>query len=210
MKGFFKFLTVLLVILGLAWYLILPSKPVTSQERFGAWQEKTNFVTLIQQAVSNLTFTGDGLTSQMVVANNDLKSILNENLSDQQKQDLADSAIQFEQSNLQVRYPLELFGPVTSQLELNLDLVIKEGQLEAVIQSAKLGKIPLPKALLRMVLDQGTLPQDFRRDDLTLPITLPAEGYALESIEIHNGQAIVYLKLNRERLLAMLESQIKP
>ncbi|MBF0844742.1 hypothetical protein IR117_09010, partial [Streptococcus danieliae] len=52
--------------------------------------------------------------------------------------------------------------------------------------------------------------QDFRRDDLTLPITLPAEGYALESIEIHNGQAIVYLKLNRERLLAMLESQIKP
>ena len=61
-----------------------------------------------------------------------------------------------------------------------------------------------------MVLDQGTLPQDFRRDDLTLPITLPAEGYALESIEIHNGQAIVYLKLNRERLLAMLESQIKP
>ncbi|MCU0083001.1 hypothetical protein [Streptococcus danieliae] len=210
MKGFFKFLTVLLVILGLAWYLILPSKPVTSQERFGAWQEKTNFVTLIQQAVSNLTSTGDGLTSQMVVANNDLKSILNENLSDQQKQDLADSAIQFEQSNLQVRYPLELFGPVTSQLELNLDLVIKEGQLEAVIQSAKLGKIPLPKALLRMVLDQGTLPQDFRRDDLTLPITLPAEGYALESIEIHNGQAIVYLKLNRERLLAMLESQIKP
>ncbi|NYS32325.1 hypothetical protein HZZ02_00720 [Streptococcus danieliae] len=210
MKGFFKFLTVLLVILGLAWYLILPSKPVTSQERFGAWQEKTNFVTLIQQAVSNLTSTGDGLTSQMVVANNDLKSILNENLSDQQKQDLADSAIQFEQSNLQVRYPLELFGPVTSQLELNLDLVIKEGQLEAVIQSAKLGKIPLPKALLRMVLDQGTLPQDFRRDDLMLPITLPAEGYALESIEIHNGQAIVYLKLNRERLLAMLESQIKP
>lgn len=210
MKGFFKFLTVLLVILGLAWYLILPSKPVTSQERFGAWQEKTNFVTLIQQAVSNLTSTGDGLTSQMVVANNDLKSILNENLSDQQKQDLADSAIQFEQSNLQVCYPLELFGPVTSQLELNLDLVIKEGQLEAVIQSAKLGKIPLPKALLRMVLDQGTLPQDFRRDDLTLPITLPAEGYALESIEIHNGQAIVYLKLNRERLLAMLESQIKP
>ncbi|MVX59281.1 hypothetical protein E5983_06475 [Streptococcus danieliae] len=210
MKGFFKFLTVLLVILGLAWYLILPSKPVTSQERFGAWQEKTNFVTLIQQAVSNLTSSGDGLTSQMVVANNDLKSILNENLSDQQKQDLADSAIQFEQSNLQVRYPLELFGPVTSQLELNLDLVIKEGQLEAVIQSAKLGKIPLPKALLRMVLDQGTLPQDFRRDDLTLPITLPAEGYALESIEIHNGQAIVYLKLNRERLLAMLESQIKP
>ena len=124
MKGFFKFLTVLLVILGLAWYLILPSKPVTSQERFGAWQEKTNFVTLIQQAVSNLTSSGDGLTSQMVVANNDLKSILNENLSDQQKQDLADSAIQFEQSNLQVRYPLELFGPVTSQLELNLDLVI--------------------------------------------------------------------------------------
>ncbi|MBF0699325.1 hypothetical protein [Streptococcus danieliae] len=210
MKGFFKFLTILLVILGLAWYLILPSKPVTSQERFGAWQEKTNFVTLMQQAVSNLTSTGDGLTSQMVVANNDLKSILNENLSDQQKQDLADSAIQFEQSNLQVRYPLELFGPVTSQLELNLDLVTKEGQLEAVIQSAKLGKIPLPKALLRMVLNQGTLPQDFRRDDLTLPITLPAEGYALESIEIHNGQAIVYLKLNRERLLAMLESQIKP
>lgn len=210
MKGFFKFLTILLVILGLAWYLILPSKPVTSQERFGAWQEKTNFVTLMQQAVSNLTSTGDGLTSQMVVANNDLKSILNENLSDQQKQDLADSAIQFEQSNLQVRYPLELFGPVTSQLELNLDLVTKEGQLEAVIQSAKLGKIPLPKALLRMVLDQGALPQDFRRDDLTLPITLPAEGYALESIEIHNGQAIVYLKLNRERLLAMLESQIKP
>lgn len=210
MKGFFKFLTILLVILGLAWYLILPSKPVTSQERFGAWQEKTNFVTLMQQAVSNLTSTGDGLTSQMVVANNDLKSILNENLSDQQKQDLADSAIQFEQSNLQVRYPLELFGPVTSQLELNLDLVTKEGQLEAVIQSAKLGKIPLPKALLRMVLDQGTLPKDFRRDDLTLPITLPAEGYALESIEIHNGQAIVYLKLNRERLLAMLESQIKP
>lgn len=210
MKGFFKFLTILLVILGLAWYLILPSKPVTSQERFGAWQEKTNFVTLMQQAVSNLTSTGDGLTSQMVVANNDLKSILNENLSEQQKQDLADSAIQFEQSNLQVRYPLELFGPVTSQLELNLDLVTKEGQLEAVIQSAKLGKIPLPKALLPMVLDQGTLPQDFRRDDLTLPITLPAEGYALESIEIHNGQAIVYLKLNRERLLAMLESQIKP
>ncbi|NYS48536.1 hypothetical protein HZY93_00860 [Streptococcus danieliae] len=210
MKGLFKFLTVLLVILGLVWYLILPSKPVTSQERFGAWQEKTNFVTLMQQAVSNLTSTGDGLTSQMVVANNDLKSILNENLSDQQKQDLADSAIQFEQSNLQVRYPLELFGPVTSQLELNLDLVIKEGQLEVVIQSAKLGKIPLPKALLRMVLDQGSLPQDFRRDDLTLPITLPAEGYALESIEIHNGQAIVYLKLNRERLLAMLESQIKP
>lgn len=164
----------------------------------------------MQQAVSNLTSTGDGLTSQMVVANSDLKSILNENLSDQQKQDLADSAIQFEQSNLQVRYPLELFGPVTSQLELNLDLVTKEGQLEAVIQSAKLGKIPLPKALLRMVLDQGALPQDFRRDDLTLPITLPAEGYALESIEIHNGQAIVYLKLNRERLLAMLESQIKP
>lgn len=210
MKGFFKFLTILLVILGLAWYLILPGKPVTSQERFGAWQEKTKFVTLMQQAVSNLTSTGDGLTSQMVVANSDLKSILNENLSDQQKQDLADSAIQFEQSNLQVRYPLELFGPVTSQLELNLDLVTKEGQLEAVIQSAKLGKIPLPKALLRMVLDQGALPQDFRRDDLTLPITLPAEGYALESIEIHNGQAIVYLKLNRERLLAMLESQIKP
>lgn len=210
MKGFLKFLIILLVILGLAWYLILPSKPVTSQERFGAWQEKTNFVTLMQQAVSNLTSTGDGLTSQMVVSNTDLKSILNENLSDQQKQDLADSGIQFEQSNLQVLYPLELFGPVTSQLELNLDLVTKEGHLEAVIESAKLGKIPLPKTLLRMVLDQGALSQDFRRDDLALSINLPAEGYALESIEIHNGQAIVYLKLDRERLLAMLESQIKP
>lgn len=210
MKGFLKFLIILLVILGLAWYLILPSKPVTSQERFGAWQEKTNFVTLMQQAVSNLTSTGDGLTSQMVVSNTDLKSILNENLSDQQKQDLADSGIQFEQSNLQVLYPLELFGPVTSQLELNLDLVTKEGHLEAVIESAKLGKIPLPKTLLRMVLDQGALSQDFRRDDLALSINLPAEGYALESIEIHNGQAIVYLKLDRERLLAILESQIKP
>ncbi len=210
MKGFLKFLATILVLLGIAWYLILPSKPVTSQERFGAWEDKTNFVTLIQQAVSNLTSTGDGLTSQMVVSNNDLKSILNENLSEEQKTDLADSAISFEQSNLQVRQPLTLFGPVASQLELNMSLVTKEGQLEAVVESAKLGKIPLPKFLLRMVLDQDAISPDFRRDDLTLPITLPDAGYALENIEIHNGQAIVYLKLDRERLLAMIESQIKP
>ncbi|MBF0805920.1 MULTISPECIES: hypothetical protein [unclassified Streptococcus] len=210
MKGFLKFLSVLAVLLGITWYLLLPSKPVTDQERFGTWEDKTNFVTLIQQAISNLTSTGDGLTSQMVVSNNTLKSILNENLSEEQKSDLADSAISFEQSNLQVRQPLVLFDPLTSQLELNMTLVTKEGQLEAVIESAKLGKIPLPKFLLRMVLDKDAISPDFRRDDLTLPITLPAEGYALENIEIHNGQAIVYLKLDRERLLAMLESQMKP
>ncbi|MBF8971101.1 MULTISPECIES: hypothetical protein [unclassified Streptococcus] len=210
MKGLLKFLATILVLLGIAWYLIIPSNPVTSQERFGAWEDKTNFVTLIQQAVSNLSSTGDGLTSQMVVSSNDLKSILNENLSEEQKTDLENSAIGFEQSYIQVRQPLTLFGPVTSQLELNMSLVIKEGQLEAVVESAKLGKIPLPKFLLRMVLDQDAISPDFRRDDLTLPITLPAEGYALENIEIHNGQAIAYLKLDRERLLAMIESQIKP
>lgn len=207
MKFLRNTLIILLVLAGLAWFAVSPSSQISSSERI-AQAESQDVTAIVEQMVTNVQLTDQGLTSKVELNQATFDSLLKASFEGEGNSELLGGSYQLEAGKIRARIPYRLFGLVQSQLEMGLRLSLKEQAVQVEVASATLGRIPLPGALIEQILaEQARADSSLNVSGKTVELPLAMEAFLLQNLQVEEGRLVLDLQINQNRLLAALNNQ---
>ena len=114
---------------------------------------------MVESGLQNATVGTNGLSTEITINSKQFNQLLKPFLTDNQNQELLESAYSIEGDKLRLQLPIKILG-VDSKLDLRFHAAYENHTLRFDLASSRLGNLPVPKAIVASIL-QNRLKDQF-------------------------------------------------
>ncbi len=157
MKKFIRVLIILVVLLGLGLcgvvFALTPSEKISEQEKLRYDTEDINAVESLSDSLIGKTKYKDGRFLGEVDINNSLfRGIVKSYAKANNDDDILNSSFNLENNKLKIKYPYELGLGIDTEVTVISRIENSGNSIKIYVDEAYIGKIPLPKSVVKKVL----------------------------------------------------------
>ena len=131
-----------------------------------------------------------------------MNQLLKPFLTDNQSQELLESAYSIEGDKLRLQLPIKILG-IDSKLDLRFYAAYENRTLRFDLASSRLGNLPVPKAIVASILQNRLKDQssNLAMEQETILVSLPESQFKITGLNIQDDTAKVKLTMNVSGLL---------
>lgn len=193
----------LLVILG-AWFLVTPSQPINHKNQLKNLQG-ADISQYMGRALTHAALSTQGATSELTLSQDEFNAVLKNTLRTAPSASiLLNGSYELKDGYILVKLPYQIFGLLTTQIELELVVTLKDQVLSVEVDKARIGKIPLLKTWVEQLVKdsiQKIPTASVSKTSIQLP--LPKTASLLRSIQIRSNQLTLGVVVDQEDLLSL-------
>lgn len=157
---------------------------------------------MVESGLQNATVGTNGLSTEITINSKQLNQLLKPFLTDNQSQELLESAYSIEGDKLRLQLPIKILG-VDSKLDLRFYAAYENRTLRFDLASSRLGNLPVPKAIVASILQNRLKDQssNLAMEQETILVSLPESQFKITGLNIQDDTAKVKLTMNVSGLL---------
>ena len=202
MKKIIKRTVVGLLVLLFGLILILVPSPIQSSDQLKNVESTISLSSMVESGLQNATVGTNGLSTEITINSKQLNQLLKSFLTDNQNQELLESAYSIEGDKLRLQLPIKILG-VDSKLDLRFHAAYENHTLRFDLASSRLGNLPVPKAIVASILQNRLKDQssNLAMEQETILVSLPESQFKIIGLNIQDNTAKVKLTMNVSGLL---------
>ena len=199
MKKIIKRTVVGLLVLLFGLILILVPSSIQSSDQLKNVESTISLSSMVESGLQNATVGTNGLSTEITINSKQLNQLLKPFLTDNQSQELLESAYSIEGDKLRLQLPIKILG-IDSKLDLRFYAAYENHTLRFDLASSRLGNLPVPKAsiLQNRLKDQSS---NLAMEQETILVSLPESQFKITGLNIQDDTAKVKLTMNVSGLL---------
>ena len=190
MKKIIKRTVVGLLVLLFGLILILVPSSIQSSDQLKNVESTISLSSMVESGLQNATVGTNGLSTEITINSKQLNQLLKPFLTDNQSQELLESAYSIEGDKLRLQLPIKILG-IDSKLDLRFYAAYENRTLRFDLASSRLGNLPVPKA-------QSS---NLAMEQETILVSLPESQFKITGLNIQDDTAKVKLTMNVSGLL---------
>ena len=199
-KGLIKFAIVVIIFCGGLFYVLTPTNSIKNNETLAKSTTNFSFTDLNGDIINNINYSGNKMTTKIVLDNETFIGFLK--AATQGNADIQSGSYKLAGNKVSLRYPVQL-GPVDSNLDAEASVSTENNNLILTIDSAKLGKIPIPDFAVETVLkNQISTSTTAKVSGTSIVIPLSNE-FSIENADVVNSELNITLGLTNQQLLRL-------
>ena len=202
MKKIIKRTVVDLLVLLFGLILILVPSSIQSSDQLKNVESTISLSSMVESGLQNATVGTNGLSTEITINSKQLNQLLKPFLTDNQSQELLESAYSIEGDKLRLQLPIKILG-IDSKLDLRFYAAYENRTLRFDLASSRLGNLPVPKAIVASILQNRLKDQssNLAMDQKTILVSLPESQFKITGLNIQDDTAKVKLTMNVSGLL---------
>ena len=202
MKKIIKRTVVGLLVLLFGLILILVPSSIQSSDQLKNVESTISLSSMVESGLQNATVGTNGLSTEITINSKQFNQLLKSFLTDNQNQELLESAYSIEGDKLRLQLPLKILG-VDSKLDLRFHAAYENHTLRFDLASSRLGNLPVPKAIVASILQNRLKDQssNLAMEQETILVSLPEAQFKIIGLNIQDNTAKVKLTMNVSGLL---------
>ena len=151
MKKIIKRTVVGLLVLLFGLILILVPSSIQSSDQLKNVESTISLSSMVESGLQNATVGTNGLSTEITINSKQLNQLLKPFLTDNQSQELLESAYSIEGDKLRLQLPIKILG-IDSKLDLRFYAAYENRTLRFDLASSRLGNLPVPKPIVASIL----------------------------------------------------------
>ena len=157
---------------------------------------------MVESGLENATVGTNGLSTEITINSKQFNQLLKSFLTDNQSQELLESAYSIEGDKLRLQLPIKILG-VDSKLDLRFHAAYENNTLRFDLANSRLGNLPVPKAIVASILQNRLKDQssNLAMEQETILVSLPESQFKITGLNIQDNTAKVKLTMNMSGLL---------
>lgn len=202
MKKIIKRTVVGLLVLLFGLILILVPSSIQSSDQLKNVESTISLSSMVESGLQNATVGTNGLSTEITINSKQFNQLLKSFLTDNQNQELLESAYSIEGDKLRLQLPIKILG-VDSKLDLRFHATYENHTLRFDLASSRLGNLPVPKAIVASILQNRLKDQssNLAMEQETILVSLPESQFKIIGLNIQDNTAKVKLTMNVSGLL---------
>ena len=202
MKKIIKRSVVGLLVLLFGLILILVPSSIQSSDQLKNVESTISLSSMVESGLQNATVGTNGLSTEITINSKQLNQLLKPFLTDNQSQELLESAYSIEGDKLRLQLPIKILG-IDSKLDLRFYAAYENHTLRFDLASSRLGNLPVPKAIVASILQNRLKDQssNLAMEQETILVSLPESQFKIIGLNIQDNTAKVKLTMNVSGLL---------
>lgn len=202
MKKIIKRTVVGLLVLLFGLILILVPSSIQSSDQLKNVESTISLSSMVESGLQNATVGTNGLSTEITINSKQFNQLLKSFLTDNQNQELLESAYSIEGDKLRLQLPIKILG-VDSKLDLRFHASYENHTLRFDLASSRLGNLPVPKAIVASILQNRLKDQssNLAMEQETILVSLPESQFKIIGLNIQDNTAKVKLTMNVSGLL---------
>ena len=202
MKKIIKRTVVGLLVLLFGLILILVPSSIQSSDQLKNVESTISLSSMVESGLQNATVGTNGLSTEITINSKQLNQLLKPFLTDNQSQELLESAYSIEGDKLRLQLPIKILG-IDSKLDLRFYAAYENHTLRFDLASSRLGNLPVPKAIVASILQNRLKDQssNLAMEQETILVSLPESQFKFTGRYIPDNTAKVKLTMNVSGLL---------
>ena len=202
MKKIIKRTVVGLLVLLFGLILILVPSTIQSSDQLKNVESTISLSSMVESGLENATVGTNGLSTEITINSKQFNQLLKSFLTDNQSQELLESAYSIEGDKLRLQLPIKILG-VDSKLDLRFYAAYENHTLRFDLASSRLGNLPGPKAIVASILQNRLKDQssNLAMEQETILVSLPESQFKITGLNIQDNTAKVKLTMNVSGLL---------
>lgn len=202
MKKIIKRTVVGLLVLLFGLILILVPSSIQSSDQLKNVESTISLSSMVESGLQNATVGTNGLSTEITINSKQFNQLLKSFLTDNQSQELLESAYSIEGDKLRLQLPIKILG-VDSKLDLRFHAAYENHTLRFDLASSRLGNLPVPKAIVASILQNRLKDQssNLAMEQETILVSLPESQFKIIGLNIQDNTAKVKLTMNVSGLL---------
>ena len=202
MKKIIKRSVVGLLVLLFGLILILVPSSIQSSDQLKNVESTISLSSMVESGLQNATVGTNGLSTEITINSKQFNQLLKSFLTDNQSQELLESAYSIEGDKLRLQLPIKILG-VDSKLDLRFYAAYENHTLRFDLASSRLGNLPVPKAIVASILQNRLKDQssNLAMEQETILVSLPESQFKIIGLNIQDNTAKVKLTMNVSGLL---------
>ena len=202
MKKIIKRTVVGLLVLLFGLILILVPSSIQSSDQLKNVESTISLSSMVESGLQNATVGTNGLSTEITINSKQLNQLLKPFLTDNQSQELLESAYSIEGDKLRLQLPIKILG-IDSKLDLRFYAAYENHTLRFDLASSRLGNLPVPKAIVASILQNRLKDQssNLAMEQETISVSLPESQFKITGLNIQDNTAKVKLTMNVSGLL---------
>lgn len=202
MKKIIKRTVVGLLVLLFGLILILVPSSIQSSDQLKNVESTISLSSMVESGLQNATVGTNGLSTEITINSKQLNQLLKPFLTDNQSQELLESAYSIEGDKLRLQLPIKILG-IDSKLDLRFYAAYENHTLRFDLASSRLGNLPVPKAIVASILQNRLKDQssNLAMEQETILVSLPESQFKIIGLNIQDNTAKVKLTMNMSGLL---------
>ncbi|RSK04019.1 hypothetical protein D8809_02285 [Streptococcus gordonii] len=202
MKKIIKRTVVGLLVLLFGLILILVPSSIQSSDQLKNVESTISLSSMVESGLQNATVGTNGLSTEITINSKQFNQLLKSFLTDNQNQELLESAYSIEGDKLRLQLPIKILG-VDSKLDLRFHAAYENHTLRFDLASSRLGNLPVPKAIVASILQNRLKDQssNLAMEQETILVSLPESQFKIIGLNIQDNTAKVKLTMNVSGLL---------
>lgn len=202
MKKIIKRSVVGLLVILFGLILILVPSSIQSSDQLKNVESTISLSSMVESGLQNATVGTNGLSTEITINSKQLNQLLKPFLTDNQSQELLESAYSIEGDKLRLQLPIKILG-IDSKLDLRFYAAYENHTLRFDLASSRLGNLPVPKAIVASILQNRLKDQssNLAMEQETILVSLPESQFKIIGLNIQDNTAKVKLTMNVSGLL---------
>lgn len=202
MKKIIKRTVVGLLVLLFGLILILVPSSIQSSDQLKNVESTISLSSMVESGLQNATVGTNGLSTEITINSKQFNQLLKSFLTDNQNQELLESAYSIEGDKLRLQLPIKILG-IDSKLDLRFHAAYENHTLRFDLASSRLGNLPIPKAIVASILQNRLKDQssNLAMEQETILVSLPESQFKIIGLNIQDNTAKVKLTMNVSGLL---------
>ena len=202
MKKIIKRTVVGLLVLLFGLIVILVPSSIQSSDQLKNVESTISLSSMVESGLQNATVGTNGLSTEITINSKQLNQLLKPFLTDNQSQELLESAYSIEGDKLRLQLPIKILG-IDSKLDLRFYAAYENHTLRFDLASSRLGNLPVPKAIVASILQNRLKDQssNLAMEQETILVSLPESQFKSTGLNIQDNTAKVKLTMNVSGLL---------
>ena len=202
MKKIIKRTVVGLLVLLFGLILILVPSSIQSSDQLKNVESTISLSSMVESGLQNATVGTNGLSTEITINSKQFNQLLKSFLTDNQSQELLESAYSIEGDKLRLQLPIKILG-IDSKLDLRFYAAYENRTLRFDLASSRLGNLPVPKAIVASILQNRLKDQssNLAMEQETILVSLPESQFKIIGLNIQDNTAKVKLTMNVSGLL---------
>ena len=197
MKKIIKRSVVGLLVIFFGLILILVPSSIQSSDQLKNVESTISLSSMVESGLQNATVGTNGLSTEITINSKQLNQLLKPFLTDNQSQELLESAYSIEGDKLRLQLPIKILG-IDSKLDLRFYAAYENRTLRFDLASSRLGKAIVASILQNRLKDQSS---NLAMEQETILVSLPESQFKITGLNIQDDTAKVKLTMNVSGLL---------
>lgn len=204
MKFLRNLIIILLVLLAGAWFALTPAQAINSKNQLVNVQG-ADISQYMGRALSNAELSSQGATSEVSLSQDEFNAVLKNSLADSSSASvLLNGTYELKNGYILAKLPYQIFGLMTSQIEVQIGVTLTDQTLSLDIRHARLGKLPVLNALVERAIKESLSQTSAATVSGTrISFTLPNSASLLRTVQVQSGQLKLGVAINQDDLFSL-------